>query len=48
MGRLVHNLIGFGFLIAEWRVLKADMADSSNGNQALIIKEQALTDQETW
>ncbi|MDD3016434.1 MAG: InlB B-repeat-containing protein [Lactococcus chungangensis] len=30
-----------------WRVLKADMADSSNGNQALIIKEQALTDQET-
>ena len=30
-----------------WRILKADMADPSNGNQALILKEQALTDQET-
>ena len=30
-----------------WRILKADMADPSNGNQALILKEQALTAQET-
>ena len=30
-----------------WRILKADMADPSNGNQALVIKEQALTAQET-
>ena len=29
-----------------WRILKADMADPSNGNQALILKEQALTAQE--
>ncbi|WP_314089177.1 hypothetical protein, partial [Pseudolactococcus chungangensis] len=30
-----------------WRILKADMADPSNGNQALILKEQALTKEET-
>ena len=29
-----------------WRILKADMADPSNGNQALILKEQALTKEE--
>jgi hypothetical protein len=31
-----------------WRILKADMdTDATNGNQALVIKEQALTAQET-
>jgi Listeria/Bacterioides repeat len=31
-----------------WRILKADMdADPSNANQALILKEQVLTDTET-
>ncbi|SFZ74737.1 LPXTG-motif cell wall anchor domain-containing protein/Listeria/Bacterioides repeat-containing protein [Lactococcus chungangensis CAU 28 = DSM 22330] len=31
-----------------WRILKADMdTDATNDNQTLIIKEQALTDQET-
>ena len=31
-----------------WRILKADMdTDATNDNQALVIKEQALTDQET-
>jgi hypothetical protein len=30
-----------------WRILKADMdTDATNGNQALILKEQALTAQE--
>jgi hypothetical protein len=30
-----------------WRILKADMdTDATNGNQALILKEQALTKEE--
>uniref|UniRef100_UPI003FA28D3C InlB B-repeat-containing protein n=1 Tax=Pseudolactococcus chungangensis TaxID=451457 RepID=UPI003FA28D3C len=36
------------FAGTDWRILKLDMDENpSNGNQALIIKEQALTDQET-
>ena len=36
------------FAGTDWRILKLDMdEESSNGNQALVIKEQDLTDQET-
>ena len=36
------------FAGTDWRILKLDMdEDPSNGNQALVIKEQALTAQET-
>ena len=36
------------FAGTDWRILKLDMdEESSNGNQALVIKEQALTAQET-
>ena len=36
------------FAGTDWRILKLDMDENpSNGNQALVIKEQALTAQET-